>query len=114
MNSELEVALVVERHRGDLAERVFSVEHPAVGAGEQGVCNVANTVFRGTVWFCGRAGTLYPLAAEILRNFAASEVAVPSVLNFDAGPADGGVGIEERDPLLITSACRATLNAGGH
>ena len=34
MDCQLEVALVVERHRRELAERVLAVEHPAVGAGE--------------------------------------------------------------------------------
>ena len=30
-DSQLEAALVVERHDGDLAEGVFTIEHPAVG-----------------------------------------------------------------------------------
>ena len=41
----LEVAQVVERHAVDLAEGVLAVEHPAVGAGEQGVGHVADARF---------------------------------------------------------------------
>ncbi len=43
-DGELEVALVVEGHRGDLAERVLAIEHPAVRAGEQGVGHVADAL----------------------------------------------------------------------
>ena len=42
MDRQLQVALVVERHRRDLAERVLAVEHPAVGAGQQRVGDVAD------------------------------------------------------------------------
>ena len=44
MEGELEVALVVQRHRRDLPERVLAVEHPAVGAREQRVGDVADAL----------------------------------------------------------------------
>ena len=47
MDGQLQVALVVERHRRHLAERVLAVEHPAVGAREQRVGDVARAVSTG-------------------------------------------------------------------
>ena len=32
VDGELEVTLVVERHRRDLAESIFAVKHPAIGS----------------------------------------------------------------------------------
>ena len=45
LDGQLEVALVVQGHCRDLAERVLAVEHPAVGAREERVGHVANAVF---------------------------------------------------------------------
>ena len=42
MERQLQVPLVGERHRVDLTECVFTVEHPAVGAREEGVRDVAD------------------------------------------------------------------------
>ena len=44
--ARLQAALIVERHRGHLAERVLAVEHPAVGAREQRIGHVAEALRR--------------------------------------------------------------------
>src|SRR5687767_1529778 len=45
MNSELQAALVVERHRRHLTERVLAVEHPPISARQQRVGYVPETLF---------------------------------------------------------------------
>ena len=70
MDGQLEVALVVERHRRQLTERVLAVEHPAVGARQQRVRDVADALLDSGVGLGGRAGALNPLALEIPRNLA--------------------------------------------
>ena len=47
---QLQVALIVERHRRHLAERVFAVEHPAVGAGQQRIGHVPDAAVESRVW----------------------------------------------------------------
>src|SRR5439155_17779341 len=47
MNRQLQVSLVVERHRGQLTESVLAVEHPTVGARQQRVGDVANALLDG-------------------------------------------------------------------
>jgi hypothetical protein len=61
MDGELQVSLVVERHRRELAERVFAVEHPAVGTREQGVRDVANAPFDRHARLRGGPCSLNPL-----------------------------------------------------
>ena len=45
VNRELQVSLVIERHRRDLAERILSIEHPAIRARQQRIGDVADTLF---------------------------------------------------------------------
>ena len=61
MDGQLQVPLVVERHRRDLAERVLAVEHPAVGAREQRVGDVADALLDRRVGLGAGAGALDPL-----------------------------------------------------
>src|SRR5690348_18494237 len=76
---ELQIALVVERHRRDLTERIFAIEHPAVSARKERVGDVAQRGFdRRTRPGC-RACTLNPLPAKIAGNLAADELPFPRV-----------------------------------
>ena len=70
---ELEIAVVVERHRLDLTERVLAVEHPTVGAGEQGVGDVAETGGEVGAGTCGWASALDPLTLQVGRDLGAVE-----------------------------------------
>src|SRR5258706_490087 len=80
--------------------------YPAVCAGQQGVCDVADAAFHGSMGFRGGSGTLNPLAPEIGRNLAANEVAVPGVLNPDSSSRNQRVRIKEIDPLpVLRSRC---------
>src|SRR5207249_6874480 len=98
MEGQLEVALVVQRHGRDLAERVLAVEHPAVGARQQRVRDVADALFNRRVRLRRGTGALNPLAPEVLGNLGAEESATAGVLNLDPGPRDGGLWVEESDP----------------
>ena len=100
MDSELQVALVIQRHRRDLAERVFAVEHPAIGAGKQSVGDVANPVFDRGARPGGRSSALNPLALKICGISLPMKLPSRASLNLDRRSADGGVGIEEGDRLL--------------
>ena len=111
---QLQVALVVERHAVDLPERVLAVEHPAVGARQQRVGDVADALGgrgarprRGT-------GALDPLPLQIGRDLAAVEAAGPGVAHADAGAADRRVRRQERDALALTLAPGAPLDARSH
>ena len=80
VDRQLQVALVVERHRRQLAERVLAVEHPAVGAGQQRVGDVADALLDRRVRPRRRAGALNPLPLQVVRDLAAGERAVARVL----------------------------------
>ena len=109
---QLEVALVVERHAVDLAERVLAVEHPAVGAREQRVRDVANALGRRGARPGGRAGALNPLPLEIAGDVAAVELSRPGVADGDAGAADQRIGAEERDAVpAVADAAGAARSA---
>ena len=96
---ELEVALVVERHGIDLPEGVLAIEHPAVGARQQRVGDVAQAALRARPRLGGGPGALDPLALQIGRDLAPLEVAVAGVLNPDARARDQRLGVEEGDAL---------------
>ena len=96
VDGQFQVALVVERHRRDLAERILAVEHPAVGAREQRVGDVAQSRFDRRARPGGRAGALNPLPAKIAGDLAADELAVPGVLHCDLRARDDRLRIEER------------------
>ena len=114
MDGQLEVALVVQRHGRDLAERVLAVEHPAVGARQQRVRDVADAVFHRRIRLRRGTGALNPLALEVLGNLGADESAGAGVLNLDLGSPDGGLRVEESDPLLVSSPRRPPLDASRH
>jgi hypothetical protein len=114
MDGELEVALVVERHRGHLAQRVLAVEHPAISTRQQRVRDVADARFNGRVGLGRWTRALNPLALEIARNFAADEGAGPGVFYLDLGSRDERVGIEVAQALLVASARRAPFDPGSH
>ncbi len=83
MDGQLQVALVVERHRRDLAERILAVEHPAVGAGQQRVGDVADAVLDRRVRLGRGAGALNPLPLQIRGISLPIELAVAGVLHLD-------------------------------
>ena len=115
-DGQLQVALVVERHRRHLPEGVLAVEHPAVGAGEQRVGDVAQTdgdVVRRSRPCC-RTGALDPLAAEVRRNLRTAESTVAGILNTYRRTVDERFGIEELDAPPLASAILAALEAFRH
>ena len=115
MDGQLEVALVVERHRRDLAERVLAVEHPAVGAGEQRVGDVADALLDRRVRPGRRAGALNPLALQVRRESRCRRRrrrGRPGPLMLVRGIVDSWV--EERDALLVACPRCPPLDAGRH
>ena len=114
MDGEPQVPLIVERHRRDLAERVFAVEHPPVGAREQRVGDVADALLDRRAGPGRRARALNPLAAEVGRDLAPGEGAVPGILDGDAGPRDRGARVQEGYPLFVACACCPPLDASCH
>ena len=114
MNRQLQVALVVERHRRHLAERILAVEHPAVGAAQERVGDVAKPDLDRGAGPRGRPGALDPLALQVARDFGADEVALARVLDLDRRAADDGVRIEEADAFALAGAIGTPRDAGGH
>ena len=114
VDGQAEISLVVQRHRPHLSERVFAVEHPAVGAGEQRVGDVANAGVDGRAGPGRRAGTLNPLALEIPRNLAAREGAGPGIADGDRCARYARIRIEERDSLAVPGAIGPPGDARGH
>ena len=114
LNGQAEVSLVVQRHRAHLPEGVFAVEHPAVGAGEQRVGDVANAGVDGRAGPGRRTGTLNPLALEIPRNLAAREGAGPGIADRDRRARNVRIRIEERDSPAIPCAIGPSGDARGH
>src|SRR5437870_2733091 len=70
VNRQREVALVVQRHGADLPERIFTVEHPAIGARQERVRDIANALVERDTRFRGGAGPLNPLPLQIPRNLS--------------------------------------------
>ena len=68
-NRQLEISLVVQRHGINLTERILAVKHPAVGAREQRVGDIADARFDRRVGFGSRTGSLNPLPLEIVGDF---------------------------------------------
>ena len=61
IHSQAQVALVIQGHTLGLAQRVLAVEHPAVGAGKQGVSDVADARLHRRARPGGGTGALDPL-----------------------------------------------------
>src|SRR5688500_20075696 len=114
MNRQLQVALVVERHRAELTEGVLAVEHPAVGTRQQRIRNVANALLDRYIGLGARPGALNPLPLQIRRDLAAGERYVARVLHLDCRPWNGAGRVEERDALTRLAAGGATRDARGH
>jgi hypothetical protein len=114
MDGQPEVALVVERHRRELAQRVLAVEHPAVGAGEQGIGHVPDALLDGRAGLGARAGALDPLALQIERDGASGEGPPARIGDGDAGPADAARRIEEREGLFLARPRGAPPEACRH
>ena len=98
----------------DLAERVLAVEHPAVGAGEQRVGDVADARLDGRARLGGGAGALDPLALQVVGNLAAVERALARLLHRDLRARDGGGGVEESDAPALAEARGPPLDAFAH
>ena len=109
-----EVALVVERHGVDLAERVLAVEHPAVGAGEQAESDAADARLHGRARLGGGAGALDPLPLQVVGDLRAVELARARLLHGECSARDGGGGIEEADPSAVAEARGPPLDALAH
>ncbi len=105
-DGELEVADVVQRHGGDLTEGVLAVEHPTVGARQQGVGDVAQARFQWRVGLGGRPGSLDPLTLEIVRDLGSVKIPGAGVGDRDVGAGNGALGVEEGDGLALGEALR--------
>jgi len=114
VDRQLEVALIVERHGGDLPESVLAVEHPAVGARQQGVGHVADAGPGCCIWLGSGAGSLNPLALQVDRDLGAHERAVPRILDLDPGAWDEAVRVQETERLAVMKASRPPLGPLRH
>ena len=111
---ELEVAVIVERHRLDLPQCVLAVEHPAVGTGEQGVGDVTKAGRQVRPRPRGRARALDPLALQVGRDLGAVEPPCACVADGERGPGNDDRGVEEIDPSPLTRPGGASLDALAH
>ena len=114
VDGQLEVPLVVQRHRRQLAQRVLAVEHPAVRAGQQRVGDVADAVVGGRIRPRRRPGALDPLTTKVCGDVAADEAAGARVGDRDARPRDDGLRVEEGDPLAISGSRETPIDPGRH
>ena len=114
MNRQLQIALIVERHRRQLTERILAVEHPAVGARQQCVRDVADALLDCGARFGAGTGTLNPLALQIARNRRAGKCAVTRLLHRDRGARNGRRRIEEAQALPVPRARVSARNPRGH
>ena len=114
IDRELQIAVVVEGHRSDLAQGIFAVEHPAVGTGQQCIRHIADAFFHRRVRTGCRAGPLNPLTLKIPRDFTAFEVARARILNFDLRSANRRVGVQEGYALLVARPRVSSFDASPH
>ena len=114
MDRQLEIPLIVERHRRQLSEGVFAVEHPPVGARQQRVGDVADALVGGHARSRRGTGSLNPLTLQVRGNLASDERAGASVLHPNTRPWNLGRWIEERDALATARACVAPRDTPGH
>ena len=115
MDRQLQVALVVERHRRHLAERVLAVEHPAVGAAQQRVGDVAKPDLDRRAGPRRRAGALDPLPlADRAGSRAPTKLPSRASLTLiDVRPITA-VRIEKADALTLARALGTPRDARGH
>ena len=88
MDRQLQVSLVIQRHGRDLAERVFAIEHPAIGAAQQRIGDVANPGFNGGARPGRGPGALDPLPLKVTWDLAAHELSLPGVADLDRRAAN--------------------------
>jgi hypothetical protein len=110
----LETPLVVERHLIYLAERILTVEHPAVGARQQCVGDIAQVDFHGGPRPRRWARSLNPLALEIRWNLRTLEGSGSGVANPDFGTRDQAFGIQKLELPPVSEALVAAAQARGH
>ena len=94
---QLEVALVVERHRRDLPERVLAVEHPAVRSRQERVGDVADALVDRRVRLRRRAGALDPLTLQVAGNLGPFELRRSRIPHGDRRSRDPIIGSQEVD-----------------
>ena len=115
VDRELQVALVVERHRRELAERVLAVEHPAVGARQQRVGDVADALLQRGVGLGRRAGALDPLALQVVRESRCPRTRRPARLRtVRFVPGNASRRDRERRCAAVARPRRAPLDARRH
>jgi hypothetical protein len=101
MDRQLQVTLIVERHRRDLAERILAVKHPTIGSGEERIGDIANAFIDRRIRLRRRPRPLNPLPPEVIRNLAADEVAVTRILYFDIRASDCGGRVQEPNSFFV-------------
>ena len=114
VEGELEIALVVERHRVDLSEGVLAVEHPPVGAGEQRVRDVAQAALGRGARPGGGPRSLDPLALEVGRDLAAGEAAFAGIAHTEVGARNERVGFEKTESASLEGPLAPPRAALGH
>ena len=111
---ELQVPLVVERHRRHLAERVLAVEHPAVRARQQCVGDVADALLHRDARLRRRPRALNPLPLQVGRDLAASEPAGTGIRDREVGAREPAVGRKELDALFALLPAAPPLEPQPH
>jgi len=111
---ELQVALIVKRHGVDLAQSILAVEHPAIGAGEEGIRDVAEPLRGGGSRPGGGPGPLDPLAFEVARNLTTGKGPGAGVSHENAGSRKCAVGGQELQGLPGAQSFQAAVLPLGH
>ena len=111
---QFQIALVVQRHRRQLTERVFAVEHPAVRAGQERVGDVADALRNRGAGLGPGAGALDPLPPQIDGNFRSRETAAARLLHRVTGARHQIVRMEKRDPLVMRRTAGAAVQPRCH
>jgi hypothetical protein len=105
--SQLQISMIVERHRVDLTERVFAVKHPSICSREQRIRYVPQSILDACARFRSGSGSLYPLPLEIGRNVASLEVPFAGVSNGHSGSGNYRFRIKKRDTLPVLRASQS-------
>src|SRR6267143_338170 len=114
VNRHFEVTLVIERHRINLSEGIFTIKHPSIGAGKQCIGYISYTAFQGCIRFCCRSCPLYPLPPEIGWNSSAFELAIASILHLYVGAWNSTFRVKESNSHFIFLTLCPAFDTGGH
>src|SRR5258708_29774650 len=87
MNREFNISLVIDRHRRQLTECVLAVEHPAVGAGQERMGDIADALVDRRPRFRGGPRPLNSLTGGIGWNLTSGKPSRARV-----GPREGPPG----------------------